>query len=72
MTDRIHSITLILGKDLRVDDVEGLANACRHMRGVVNVKPNVSEVGAVEVARSRLVTDLSKELYEMLGRLRKT
>lgn len=41
MIDHIHSITLVLEQDLREDDAEALISACRLLRNVVTVIPNV-------------------------------
>lgn len=53
MSDRIHSITIILAEDLHEDDAEVLVAACRQFRGVLSVKSNVSEY-ADEVAAERV------------------
>lgn len=43
MTDRLHSLTVVLEEDLRVDDAELLIAAIGMMRGVLSVSPNVSD-----------------------------
>lgn len=62
MTDRIHSLLVVLDKDMRDDDISGLVIALEHLRGVAGVKPFVSgaeslmaEVRADNVWRDRLI-----------------
>ena len=65
MTDRIHSITLILENDMRVDDAESLIHAARHLRGVIAVKGNVSDSTAY-MAEERAKNQLISKVYEAL------
>ncbi len=44
MTDRIHSITLVLEHDMRDDDVEPLMKALGQFRHVVSATANVADV----------------------------
>ena len=65
MTDRIHSITLALGKDMRVDDAEALIAACKMLKGVISVKGNVNGPGDW-VAESRVRQELGEKLWEII------
>lgn len=65
MTDRIHSITIILDKDYRIDDAKPLIKALHQFRGVIEVKPNVSNIESL-MAYSRARTDLQTKLFEVL------
>ncbi|QNB08362.1 hypothetical protein G5S34_17455 [Herbaspirillum frisingense] len=65
MTDRIHSFTVVLEHDMRADDAETLANAIRHLRGVISVGSNISEPGQY-VAEQRVRSDLGGKLWEVL------
>lgn len=65
MTDRVHSLTVALNKDVRVDDVEGLINAILQFRGVIKVEGNISDSG-LWVAESRIKHDLTMKLYDAL------
>lgn len=53
MTDRIAYLTVVLERDNRDDDVEALAEAIRHMRGVASVENGKPVDSADYVARSR-------------------
>jgi len=66
MTDRYNTLTVVLERDIREDDAEGLLDAIRHMRGVLSVAGNVadsSEYMAVERARH----ELRMKLWEALN-----
>ena len=45
MTDRIHSLTVVLEKNMREDDVESTVNAISMVRNVLEVTPEVANVG---------------------------
>lgn len=65
MTDRFHSLTVVLGNDMRDDDAEGLMDAICHLKGVINVKGNISDPSHF-VAESRVKSELSLKLWEIL------
>jgi len=65
MTDRIHSITLILEENMREDDAESLIEACRHFRGVIGVQGNVTNVSEA-VAEQRVRIDLERRLFDVV------
>jgi hypothetical protein len=70
MTDRIHSITLVLDEDIREDDVQPLLDACRMLRHVISVTPNVSDFElhtAEERTRRRVVDELHEATRKILG-----
>lgn len=63
MTDRIHSITLVLGENIREDDIQPLITACAQLRHVIDVKTNVSDFDTATAesrARCLVVSELSK------------
>ncbi len=67
MTDRIHSLVVVLDHDMRDDDVEGLIEAIRHFRFVTSVTGNVSDMNslmAAERARYELRAKLLRALEE--------
>jgi hypothetical protein len=70
VTDRIHSITVVLEKDIRDDDCEGLMNAIRHMRGVADVSGHVSDIGT-HMAEVRARIDVSGRLIDLARDIRK-
>lgn len=61
MTDRIHSLTVVLDHDIREDDCESLIDAIKHFRCVNSVTPNVVDMAA-RMAESRAQTDLRRVL----------
>lgn len=66
MTDRFHSLTVVLDKDIREDDAEGLIDAIKHMRGVLSVEGIVSNYEAhmaVERARRELGTEILSVIF---------
>jgi len=64
MTDRTHSLVVVLEKDIRVDDCEGLMCAIAHMRGVVVVY-NVADAESY-VAEQRALAKLREAIHEVL------
>ena len=65
MTDRFHSLVVVLEKDMRSDDAEGLIQAIRHMRGVASVAGNISDF-ASHMAEERARRELGHKLWEIL------
>jgi hypothetical protein len=65
MTDRIHSLTVVLERDNRSDDVEALANAIRMFHGVLSVEMHVSDISS-HMAEERAMMALRKKVYEAL------
>lgn len=61
MTDRIHSITVVLQKPIRDDDAEPLIQALKLFHGVADVIPNVASLESeIAVAKAR------KEIWDTL------
>jgi hypothetical protein len=68
MTDRIHSFLVVLNKDLRTDDAEATLNALKQIKGVVDVKPVISDFDSVMAysrAKSELVAKILSTLKEI-------
>lgn len=65
MTDRIHSLTVVLENDIRIDDAESLISAIKQLRLVIAVEPNVSDPSSV-MATVRARDELSKKLWDVL------
>ncbi len=65
MSDRAHSITVVLADNVRVDDLAPLLTAIRQLRGVVAVETNVSDLSEF-VAETRVYLDMRKRLIEAL------
>jgi hypothetical protein len=65
MTDRYNYLTVVLEKDMRTDDAEGLIQAIRRMRGVLTVSGNVADTNAY-FAEERARRDLTEKLWHIL------
>ncbi len=65
MTDQIHSLTVVLEKDLRDDDCAGLIQSIGMLRNVLSVKPHVTDTGD-HMAQERARQDLGQKMWEVL------
>lgn len=65
MTDRINSITLFLDRDIRIDDAESLIAAVRHLRGIIDVQPNVVSIDS-KLAEQRALHELRDKILDVL------
>ena len=65
MTDRYHSLTVVLVRDMRDDDAKFLIDAIRQFRGVIDVTGNVVGLES-HIAQTRARTDLAKKLLDVL------
>ena len=70
MTDRVHSLTVVLKRDLRDDDAAPLIEAIRLLKGVQSVSTHVSDPVshmAEDRARSELLKRLLGDLADQGG-----
>jgi hypothetical protein len=65
MKDRISSVTVVLEHDMRGDDAEALLAAIRHLRGVLSVTGNVSDISS-HVAEQRVRYELGQKLINIV------
>ena len=65
MTDRYHSLTVVLEKDLRTDDAEATINAIRQIRGVLKVSGEVSDADS-HMAEWRARHDLGNKVSQVI------
>lgn len=65
MTDRVRHLTVVLEQDLRVDDLDAIANAIQHIRGVASVERHVV-TGSDHAARMIARVQLQREIYDAL------
>jgi len=65
MTDRYNYLTVVLERNLRDDDAEGLINAIKMLRGVLEVKPNIANA-ADFLAETRARQDIGEKLWGVL------
>lgn len=70
MADRVHSLTVVLEADQRIDDAEPLIAAIKHLRGVLDVRPVVADVMSL-MAEERAKRELGQKLWEVLYPSRK-
>jgi len=68
MTDRIKSLTVILDKDYREDDIEVLEQAISQLRGVLKVvkTPLNTFTSEDSINRERIKFELKEKLFEIL------
>ena len=65
MTDRLHSLTVVLETDMRSDDVQYLMSAIRQLRGVADVSGHVTDMNA-HIAQVRVRQELGEKLFAVL------
>lgn len=65
MTDRLHSLTVVLERDMLRADAEGLLEAIRRLRGVQSVTGHVSTI-ETHMAEERARRDLGEKLWRVL------
>ena len=58
MTDRIHTLTVVLEKDMREDDAKALIDAIQQMRNVLSVS------GVASCFESRMAEDRARRSRE--------
>lgn len=64
MTDRYHSFTVVLDRDIREDDAEEIMKAIAMFRNVISVKGNVADPTSA-MAEVRAKHELRERLWEM-------
>lgn len=65
MTDRIHSLTVVLEQDIRTDDVETIINAIRAIRFVGSVEKHVADL-ETHSARERVRLELGQKILDVI------
>ena len=65
MTDRYHSLTVVLADDTRDDDADALIKAIMMMKGVCAVAGNVADATA-HMAEARARREYADKLWEVL------
>jgi hypothetical protein len=67
MTDRAHSVTVVFEKNIRTDDLQVYIDAFSLIKGVIAVKPNISDGAAAEfVGQERAKYDLQRKLMDVV------
>jgi hypothetical protein len=67
MTDRLKGATVVFEEDIREDDAQGLIDAIKHLRGVLDVIPNIKTPNDAIIAQ-RIRIQLSQDLFDVLER----
>jgi hypothetical protein len=65
MTDRVHSLSVILADDVRTDDIEALRNAICQFRGVLAVEQHLSDITS-KMAEERARHEIRDRISEIL------
>jgi hypothetical protein len=65
VTDRVHTLTVVLKEDVREDDVESLITAIAHFRGVLTVAGNVADHVSY-MAEQRARREIRQKLWDAL------
>lgn len=65
MTDRIHSLTVVLESTIREDDAEAIIQAIKMVKGVLSVSSNVADAESY-MAEERARQELGERLMEVL------
>ncbi len=66
MTDRAHSLIVVLEHDLRVDDAQSLIDAIGCLRGVLSVSPIVADPVS-HMAERRARVELQTKVLEVIA-----
>jgi hypothetical protein len=71
MTDRVHSLQVVLDKDVRIDDVQALVSAIQQLRSVAAVtnltadpSTHMAEVRARQLWRQKLIKLINEDQRE--------
>lgn len=65
MTDRFNSLTVVLEHDIREDDALAIISAIKHIRGVLSVSGNVSDI-TTHVACERAKHELGERILDVV------
>jgi hypothetical protein len=66
MTDRVRHLTITLDEDTRVDDLEAVVSAIRHVRGVAGVEHHVVRMED-HLARQAVRAEVQQKLHEAVN-----
>lgn len=65
MTDRLNALTVILEDDVRDDDAQPLISAIYQLKGVISVKPHVSDIDSA-IAETRAIHKFKDKIRSLL------
>ena len=66
MTDRINSVTVVLERDIRIDDAQRIIDAIAMVSGVIKVEVGVVNSGDY-IARERAKAELRTQIYKLIN-----
>ncbi len=66
MTDRIISLTVMLEKEIREDDVQNIVRAIEMIRGVGMVEPGIVADSTFYIAREQAKAELVKQMISII------
>ncbi len=65
MTDRVHTLTVVLDHDFRVDDAESIIDAIGMVKGVLSVTGVVADSTSY-MAEERARHDLGQKIFDVV------
>lgn len=65
MTDRYHSLVVVLDSDIRDDDCQSTIDAILQIKGVIQVTGNVSDIDS-HMAETRALRDVKNRVWAAL------
>lgn len=65
MSDRVRHLTITLDDDIRVDDLEAIVSAIRHVRGVASVEHH-AVTAADHLARQAVRAEVQQQLHDAI------
>jgi hypothetical protein len=65
MTERYHTLTVVLDHDMRLEEVDLLVQAIRQLRGITSVSANVADYTSF-MAEERAKRTLRERLWKIL------
>lgn len=65
MTDTVNAFIVILGEDIREDDIEPTINALRQIKGVVDVQPHLFDPD-VAIAKAQLRVEVFNKIVDVM------
>ena len=66
MTDKVKAFTVILEKDVRVDDFESIKNAALMIKGVNSIIPSIIS-SEDEINRSRIRQEMIEKFWRVIN-----
>lgn len=68
MSGRINGFCVVLDKDYKDEDIESTINAIKHIRGVIEVIPNIADWND-QIVASRTKIEIKQKLYDLLDNI---